>query len=273
MHPLDGPRLKVRRAESEIDTLKLSNEAYTLESDYQIFRAELDSKTGNRRYRILINSPAPSLDWGVSIGEIAHNLRSALDGLVHQLALLKTNAPASQTQFPIFLKGITTQSVPGRKKQLRPHFEGKGFGGGRFFVRSLRDCHQTLIERLQPYKRGGGGLNNPLYWLKEINNADKHRLIQVVGARWIGGPAMTGSWGDDAILEFMFRRRRGAILENGAIFGETSDAHDVHVYSKIMVAVAFSDGCPPVKGLHVTNTLSIIHEQVSEIIESFVPEF
>ena len=133
-------------------------------------------------------------------------------------------------------------------------------------IRNLCRKHQTLIERLQPYKRGGGGLNNPLYLLKEINNADKHRLIQVVAGRWIGGPIITGPWGDSYFGPFI-HNRRSMILENGAIFGEIAD--HVRVNSKIFPAVAFSDGCRPVRGKHVTSTLRIICEQVLEIVESF----
>ena len=66
MEALDGPRLKVQRAESEIEALRSIDQAFMLDSDYDIFRAELNPKTGMRRYRIRINSSPPSLDWGVA---------------------------------------------------------------------------------------------------------------------------------------------------------------------------------------------------------------
>ena len=42
--------------------------------------------------------------WGVLIGEILHNLRSALDHLIWQLVILETGAPptTTKTAFPIF---------------------------------------------------------------------------------------------------------------------------------------------------------------------------
>ena len=85
----------------------------------------------------------------------------------------------------------------------------------------------------------------------------------------MGGPVLSGPWSDGYFANFIYNRR--SILEDGAIFGEIAD--HVHVNSKILPAVAFSDGCRPVRGNHVVNTLSVISEQVSEIIESFSPEF
>ncbi|MFQ6027428.1 MAG: hypothetical protein ACE5Q6_08045 [Dehalococcoidia bacterium] len=135
-------------------------------------------------------------------------------------------------------------------------------------IRQIKDEHQTLIERLQPYKRGRGGLNSPLYWLKEINNADKHRLLQVVGAKTGIGP-VAGGWGDS--FKYPFDIRPGMILKNGAIFGEAPVG--MHVHPKLIPLVAFWDGCPPGKGKAVVNTLRLIAKQVSQIIEDFTPEF
>lgn len=116
MHRLDGPRLKIRRAYHELDVLTGAELKFRNDADYQVVRAEFNPKTGEYAYRARVNI-VPDLDWGVSIGEIAHNLRSALDGLVWQLALLKTKgkAPAGNTQFPIFLIGRTKRRRGGQK--------------------------------------------------------------------------------------------------------------------------------------------------------------
>lgn len=256
MHPLDGPRLKVRRAESEIQTLRLVEEAFRKNSNYCVVKAEVNPKTGNDVYRVRISSPPPDLEWGVWIGEIAHNLRSALDGLVYQLALLKTKTPARNTSFPVFLIGSTTRK--------HAHFEGNG----RSMIRDLKPKHQARIERLQPYKRGRGDRNCPLWWLHEVSNADKHRLIQVVGAKTGIGPFVVG-WGDD--FKYPFSIRPSIILKDGAIFGEAP--RGAHVNPKLTPLVAFWEGCPQVKGKAVANTLRIITEDVSKIIEGFAPEF
>mgnify|MGYP001597368030 CR=1 FL=1 len=274
MHPLEGPRLKVRRAESEIQALRDLQSIFLKESDYRIVKAEFNPKTGKDVYRVHILSSPLSPEWGVWIGEITHNLRSALDTLVYQLALLKTKTPTWDTsqQFPIFVVGRSSRPF---SNQLPSQFEypltrkGKVAirrGDGRHMIRNLLPVHQARIERLQPYKSGRGGLQCPLSWLKEVNNADKHRLIQVVGAKMGAGP-FVGGWGDLGAFPFSGSQ----ILKDGAKYGEAP--RNVHVSQKLFPLVAFWQGCPEVKGKGVTNTLRLIAEDVSKIVESFAPDF
>lgn len=261
MHPLNGPRLKIRRAESEIQALRRADESFMKDSEYHIVKAEFNPKTGKYVYRVRTSSEPPDPEWGVWIGEIAHNLRSALDSLVYQLALLGTKTPASNTQFPIFLVGKTT-------RKHMPHFEGMELRDGRSMIRQLLPKHQALIERLQPYKRSRGGRKNPLYWLKEVNNADKHRLIQVVGAKVGVGPVV-GGWVDT--VKYPFDISHPSILKDGAKIGEAPT--DMGVGPKVFPLVAFWKGCEAVKGLGVCYTLRRIAEHIAEIVESFGPEF
>ena len=263
MHPLDGPRLKIRRAESEIGSLARAEEAFRSDADYEIVRAEFNPKSGKYVYRVRINI-TPDLDWGVSVGEIAHNLRSALDGLVWQLALLDTKTPASNTQFPIFLIR--------RTRGKRPGFED----AGRRYIRSLRPNHQAIIEGLQPYQRKfspmdvGRGRNNVLYLLHEINNADKHRLLQVVG----GKPGITswgGQWGNAPPGSVEITGPDIRVLKDGAKLMEA--AVDVAVYPKFIPLIAFWQGCPAVRNKAVVFTFGRIARWVSDIVESFAPDF
>lgn len=90
-------------------------------------------------------------------GDIANNLRSALDYLIAQLAELDTGIEQSGTQFPI-------EDTP------------KGFKGRiKTYLRGLTETHIAVIERLQPYK----GIN----WTKQLralSNPDKHRKLHIV---------------------------------------------------------------------------------------------
>lgn len=259
MNPLDGPRLKVRRAESQINAFRRAEDIFRKRTNYKIVRAEFNPKTGKYVYRVSIKV-SPPLDWGVPIGEIAHDLRSALDGLVYQLALLETKTPARKTQFPIFLVGRTERK---RSGNLIPHFEREG----RRMISDLREEHQTLIEGLQPYKRGRGGKSSPLWRLYEVNNADKHRLIQVVGIKPAG--VSWGGWGDE--VEDPSFTRRPMVLKDGAKYCEFTP--NVTVNPKLFPLIAFSEGCPAVKHVTVRLAFGLILKEVSEIIESFGPEF
>lgn len=262
-HPLDGPRLKVRRALSEVEDLKEKQQAFRNEADYQIVRAEFNPMTDKYTYRVRAGI-SPPLEWGVWIGEVAHNLGSALDGLVYQLALLNTNTPAN-TQFPVFLVGRTKRRRARGGGKIR-HFEADGWR----MIRDLRPEHQALIEQLQPYKRDGGGRRNPLYLLHEINNADKHRLIQVVGVK-SGAYTWSGS-GDTAngLLDLL-DNSPFAVLKDGARIFEAP--RDVPVDAKLVPVIAFWNGCAAVQHRGVCQTLAQIAEHVSEIVESFGSEF
>jgi len=268
MHPLDGPRFKIARAKAEIDRLRLMEDTFLANTHYNIVRAEKNLVSGEDVYRIKIDGPPPSLDWGVYIGEITHNLRSALNHLVYQLALLnsankpETVARDKRLQFPIFLKSRDFKAQGNMIKLLRPE-------------------HKAFIERLQPYKRSGGmllkstdltewrGRNSPLFWLEEINNADKHRIIQVAGVK-LGGFVIS-HWGERPEPLLKASRPVFRILKDGAKFGEADP--DVHVNTQIRSLIAFWQGCEPVKGKGVVSVFNTILVLVSEIVESFTSEF
>ncbi len=270
---LDGPRLKVARAKSEIERLRLAEDAFRQNTKYHIVHTECDLQTRNNIYRVRVEGLPPSPEWGIYIGEIAHNLRSALDQLVYQLALLKTKTPASNSQFPIFLVGRAKRRKPGKRRELIPHFEGMRLSDGRSMIRDLSRKHQAMIERLQPYHRSNRAMNGPhsanqsgarnshLWWLHEINNADKHRLIQVVGAK--KGAYWYSHWGhiEPKIIFY------GNMLQDSAKF--CSAPSDVHMNPTVFPLISFDNTCPAVLGYGVHYVLSEIAKTVSSIIEEF----
>src|SRR3990170_302115 len=186
MHPLEGPRIKVLRAKEQIGLLQSESQRFFNREVGGAFIGEFNRKTRMYPLRLRKGVEVP-LDWGVLIGEIIHNLRSALDGLVYQLAKPREAQPKG-TEFPIFLVGRPRGCRRGRGKK------GKGCsaGGDHFHCRGrdrislLRREHRADIERLQPYKRWNGQGQDPLWLLHEINNADKHRLIVVAGGYSMG---------------------------------------------------------------------------------------
>lgn len=282
-HPLDGPEFKVRCAEREIECLSRLEDAFRKDADYNIIRAEHNPKTGDDVYRVLVNVLPPP-DLGVLVGEIAHNLRSALDGLIYQLACLNPAAgdTPTGTQFPIFLSGTPS----GCKRRLAKGRRSKTMCGdtrhfnclGMKFIDLLLPKHQAAIEMLQPYKRGGGGTSNLLYLISEINNADKHRLLQVIGIKphgYIWSKANDGdAFPDLRALNAIYEENRWNLidmLEDGAKVIEISPR--VQVQSKVIPSIAFYEGCPAVYRRPVLITLRRIAKHVSEVVESFRPEF
>jgi hypothetical protein len=228
-------------------------------------------KTGYDIYSVSSHNEPIFPEWGVQIGEIAHNLRSALDGLVYQLAYLRTTPKAPErTQFPIFRSRHDRKTVKGRQ------INGFHPGSDRH-IRLLAPIHQTRLERLQPYRRGRGGGKNPLWLLNELSNSDKHRLIEVAGTKWGGGP-ITALWSAGPNNKFESKYadnpliiKKRVLLKYGAKLVEAPRGMDVA--PSIFPTICFWEGCRIVKWLPVRHTLDRIAEHVSEIVESFAPEF
>lgn len=238
-------------------------------ANYEAVRAEFNPNTGKYVYRILMDV-LPPIEIGVAIGQIAHNLRSALDNLTWQLARLETRTPYDRTQFPIFRWRVTTRKD--RHGNPLPQFEREG----RRYLKSLRLEHRAVIERMQPYVGGRGFRRHPLFRLHEINNTDKHRLFQVVGTKpalitWGGfGDAINAPSSEDDLLDAV-DTGRFRILKDGAKVLEAPA--NVDVYPKVPLLIAFGVGSPGIRDQGVCSTLSSIADMVSEIIERFRPEF
>ena len=156
-HPLDGARAKVRRAGKHLRELDAEVERFVKDHPYR-FVPEPDEKTGLWVVRIYADAvdEQPPLRLGVIVGDIAHDLRSALDHVVCELALLN-NSTCEETQFPLC-------------------FSPKAFGfEEKKRLAGLLPRHRAMIRRLQPYHRRQGG--ELLAVLRSLSNADKHRVV------------------------------------------------------------------------------------------------
>lgn len=113
-----------------------------------------DPETGGVEMRFL-GEPSPPARIGAIVGDVVHNLRSALDVAAWQLAIAHDEDAArkgrSQVTFP-----LTDSPAEFKKRALR------------FFGEPAR----KVIEHLQPYQPSMEALG----WLRELSNADKHRV-------------------------------------------------------------------------------------------------
>lgn len=268
MHPLWGPIRKIYRAQHEIGALEEEINDFIKAGRYGVVVAERNPNTGKYALRAVTTSEAePPLEWSIAVGEIAHNLRSALDHLACQLALTEhppSEALFEKTSFPIYLYG------PGSSKPAK-----KRWSETRRALEFISRRHRTILERLQPYSRRdrdrpgpipsrvpSGGLN-PLWLLHEINNADKHRLIQVTARIARGMTLIVRSCPPSFDIRDI-QTRLGRRLVNGAYIGAldvVGGFEGVDMYLSLQPQVVFWDGCDAVKGLPVIPTLrSMLHE-------------
>lgn len=114
---------------------------------------------------------SPPLRVGVLVGDIVHNLRSALDQVAWQLARLSKpkKSPPRGTYFPICATQKTSDSKTTQDKQ-----------------RGINARYVKVIRSVQPFASGAHG---PLLLLSTLSIRDKHRVINVVAVA-AEGPTM-----------------------------------------------------------------------------------
>jgi len=158
--------LKLGRAEEHLNTIKSELLVWMDSKPYSISR-KCDPQ-GSRYSQILeIAKPAPYDRWSLIAGDCIHNLRSSLDSLVYAVAIRESGSSPppgyDKLQFPI------TSSAENFAKQT-------------YRLSSISNGARARIERAQPYNRPHQQLPPLLSLLSELDNLDKHRLLNVVMA-------------------------------------------------------------------------------------------
>lgn len=167
---LAGCRLKIARAKVHRDSLqKHALDFFAIETNVPRFRSELDRSTGDHVFRI---DYMPELGdvlprCSVICGDVVHNLRSALDHLVFQLAVFHTGGAVQRPdrlQFPI----CDCPSAFNKQRALR--------------LSEVAAPHVDIVERYQGYHQvdtqiSVGQYFHPLSMLRDLNNNDKHQLL------------------------------------------------------------------------------------------------
>ena len=152
-----GVNAKINRAREDLQTLEADMAALC---EYERRRRVFEIKQG---WPVIVseNIPEAPIGYSIRIGEIAYNLRSALDHLVWQLVIYNRETPTRRTAFPVFSK----------KAQFR-----------RWAKRRLDEMTQGQIEVIklvQPFGKDNG-VGPHLWMLNSICNIDKHRHLNVV---------------------------------------------------------------------------------------------
>jgi hypothetical protein len=165
-HPqLDGVHAKLDRADAHGQSLKDDIADFLDRRPFELV-SELDGNGDRCQLRARISHPIPVIEWGVRLGEIVHGVRSALDHLAWQLALAyRPNAsPPTRTEFPIF-KDVERydREAPSKLAGIHP------------------DARRAIRE-LQPFANYEKPDRHPLWYLHDLNNVDKHRVVNVVAA-------------------------------------------------------------------------------------------
>jgi hypothetical protein len=161
---LVGVRAKIERAKKHIDDFDAAFLSHGTIISTQVEKESVEHQPEGRRVTAAVSSGKLPPDICLPIGDAVHNVRSALDHLICQLAVAAGNsAECDRTQFPIYI-----QDTPDNRKTLNRR------------IRAVGPAAQTEIKSLQPYERRPQDPASDLLWmLSALDNIDKHRLLLV----------------------------------------------------------------------------------------------
>lgn len=247
MHPLDGPTLKLDRAHEHLDQLEAEFRSFLRLNPYEVI-PQPNPEEGLDMYRLKVTRSPPAR-LGIIIGDAIHNLRSALNHLAWQLALLKTATPDRRTEFPIFID----PNAKGLKKRMA----------------DFRPEARVEIERLQPYHRLNPGVPVDFLWaIHELSNLDKHRNLAIISYGLV--ISMTTSAGKRPSLTLIGRFEDGTEIPMPAFPAQFQS--QVNFKVEPTLAVVFKEGGP--EGFLPVNQIGPMYHFVrNEVFPRFVQFF
>lgn len=183
---IGGCRKKIERADEHAETLRERLWTYGHPSEspmpvYIDYQHDRESREITPIARDV--APPPLQEWGVIVGDLVHNLRSALDQLVWGLSVKHSKTPPPD---PI-PRGDPWRKVgfPVHVDPLPRNSQGREIPWTRKPPDALRFVRPGLLadfQRLQPFATGQQySPFHPLALLNELWNTDKHHTIALLG--------------------------------------------------------------------------------------------
>jgi hypothetical protein len=239
-HPLDGAFQRIDRAEEHLSELKRRLDEFR--------QRYLDAATirfdPNPPYHAHPIHPSltPQAEHTISIvlGEVCYNLRSALDYLVYEVALLDSGSIQQDTQFPI--DDTPEQFARSAKARLS----------------GVSSSHVYAIEGLQPYR----GCTWPKV-LRTLSNPDKHRMLTPRGGSFQIEVVPDGF--EPSFSPYMHTTRRVRWPDGLEV--------DVQFIASIQIIVPVINTSTIPIGDVIEETVEKLITQVRLTLERFKPEF
>jgi hypothetical protein len=215
---------------------------------YEVIQ-EQNAKESQYLSRIRIIEPVPTIRWGVLLGDLVHQGRSALDVLIEQLTVNETGHALEDTAFPVSRVGRSLKKSAFDMGLVRraksKHFGEPVRGSGRYMIRGLPRGARHIVERLQPYHRKAE-FRASLLGLHELWNIDKHRVPPVVAlALALKGWNVRGPDWDRGIAGLIMTKQRFR-LEDGEIVAvmpwKEPREPELHIQAQLSVEVSLAKG-------------------------------
>jgi len=215
---------KADRAQDHLRSLGRQVEEFRASEPYTVVPEPTDTP-GRTAYRLRLHKPMP-VAISTTVGDVLHNLRSALDSLAYEIARRGRGRPMTAEQeeacaFPVCetpekFDYFFNEASKSRRTRIRAHLYG---GQARAAFRSVQpfrireEAINLGVEVTDTYEEEYRW--SVLSRLRCLSNLDKHRRLSVMvwwpelvywpsngpsGRRWLGGD---GTFTDGSILGYM----------------------------------------------------------------------
>lgn len=198
-----GPERKLARAYDHFKTLKRVTEGLEDDLSHEGRIQKRDADTGRYLWRVRPDRERLA-EVSLLFGDFIHNLRATLDHIVWELTPPEQRERRPLPEFPIY---------------LNPGPGGDGFHKtGILKIWSIPQDAKVVIEAMQPYNAPAGQKerSSPLWWIRELDNIDKHRAV--IASAWMlsGGSVFIR---DDEMLSVIvsLKVHRGRMNDSGVI--------------------------------------------------------
>jgi hypothetical protein len=237
--PLDlrGAFLKIKWAKKHIADLGKERVAFLGSNPYYGI-PQFNAETNRTRF-ILESVPDIPPEIRLLLGDVVHNLRTALDHLACEL-VRSTGIAEPKVYFPI----CETEQI------YKAESGGKTIG--------MPEGAKEIIDRLCPY----GGGNHLLWGLHRLDIIDKHRLLSTTTLKTSSWSVTLDKTARDYTFAFLFA------LKAGDVIGDLEGNHESDKQMSVTPDIAF---CEPgiFEGDAIFPTLTILAQYVWEIVGMF----
>lgn len=256
--PLVGPKLKIERAKRHTQELETEISRFVQDEPYRIVFEDYVAEGGHdwvrARVRDVKEIPA---QFSAIIGDVAHNLRAALDLVTTDLARATGATSGSALRDTYFPTATNRQSFEAEASRK---------------IKRLPPAAQRFIRRLEPYT---GGKGQAIRQLHEIDVDDKHTVLVTTGSlvvtRSISVSPVPGQMKTEIFVPFLSTKK--FVLKDGVIvlsFVPTDAPQGIDIDT--IFNIIFGDG-QAFEGQPVIPTLQNLINFIERIIGIFERHF
>jgi hypothetical protein len=252
-HELANSWLKIGRADEHSKLVSEEIAAWRKGKTYEI-TSHRQANISDHRLVINFNSRMVRDRWALICGDCVHNLRSALDQLIYAIAVREAagvDPPPDERriQFP-----ITDDPTKFSEQEWR--------------LQSLSQTVRTVLEGVQPYNRLHPILPPLLGILRDFDDRDKHRLLNIADHRQQSGNFKIDVPPGHLILNLNINK---GILQDGSelmSFTVEPPSLEVKCYYDVSVTIGLSHAPGPsgVLATPIPKVLELLIEEVKEVV-------